>query len=362
MRFDTTADVNSHVKNIQKGKMFISPDYHFIFRKEDGFFARWGKKLSDDPSFAPAPEILDLEVSAGFCKNNCPFCYKDNSSSKPTENMTFDTFKNIIDKFPRTLTQVAFGITGIQTNPDFIKMLAYCRYIDVIPNFTLSGIDLTDEIAREVVKYVGALAVSAYASDKNVCYNTIKKFTDLGLRQTNMHLLLSNETLPFVYEVLNDIENDPRLKEMNAVVFLSAKPKGRARGRFFPVNDEQYEALVKHCMENKIRFGFDSCGAPRFEKVIEKLNVTESQMKFMRMCSESCESSCFSSYINVRGEYWSCSFSENESSMQAIDVINAEDFVRDVWNHPATLAFRKKLLDTERDGCRFCPTFPEINV
>ena len=64
--------------------------------------------------------------------------------------MTFETFKTIIDKMPIVLTQIAFGITGIQTNPDFIKMLKYCREKQIVPNFTLSGIDLSDKIAKEV--------------------------------------------------------------------------------------------------------------------------------------------------------------------------------------------------------------------
>ena len=35
-------------KNI---KILRSPDYNFIFNKDTGFFARWGKTIDDDPQY-----------------------------------------------------------------------------------------------------------------------------------------------------------------------------------------------------------------------------------------------------------------------------------------------------------------------
>ena len=174
-------------------KIAAGMDYHYLFNKKNGDFRRWGTTLSDDPQFSPiGPEILDLEISVNGCPNACPFCYKNNKNV-PATNMSFDTFKQIIDLFPKTLTQIAFGITGVKTNPDFIRMMEYCRSIGIIPNFTLSGIDLEPDMADKVSKLVGALAVSAYESDKNVCYDTVKLFTDLGVKQTNIHLMVSEE-------------------------------------------------------------------------------------------------------------------------------------------------------------------------
>ena len=42
--------------------------------------------------------------------------------------MTFDEFKIIFDKMPKTLTQIAFGIMDIKTNPDFFKMMEYANF------------------------------------------------------------------------------------------------------------------------------------------------------------------------------------------------------------------------------------------
>ena len=221
-------------------KVCKSPDYNFIFNKVNGTFLRWGKNKEDDPKYSPyGPEIVDMEISVNGCPNKCSFCYKSNNSSKPT-NMTFDTFVKIFKKLPNTVTQIAFGITGVQTNPDFIKILKYCRKKEVIPNFTLSGFDLTDEMAKECSKTVGAVAVSAYSTNKDICYNTVEKFINLGVAQTNIHLLVAEESIDFVYEGLQESQNDKRLEHLNAIVLLSVKNKGRAKTNFSSLSIETF--------------------------------------------------------------------------------------------------------------------------
>jgi len=349
-----------------KAKTVIGPDYNYIFLKKNGFFQRWGATPVEDPQYSPiGPEILDLEISVNGCPpvgngGNCKFCYKGNTNKPPT-NMDLETFKSIINKIPKTLTQVAFGITGIQTNPDFIPMMEYCRELGIVPNFTLSGADLTDEIAKKVSEVSGAVAVSVYESDKNVGYDTIKTFTDLGMTQINIHAMVSQETLDFVYEILKDMKEDERLSKMHAIVFLGVKPKGRAADNYHSLTSEQYGALVKYCLDQKLNFGFDSCSAPKFEHAIKNMEITNEMLKQLVEASESCESSIFSSYINVYGEYWHCSFTEEEDGHEFVDVMQTDDFITDVWYSEPVKLFRKKLIDTSVDGCRSCHVFPSIN-
>jgi len=343
-------------------KRVVSTSYNYTFNKDTGTFVRWGKTLADDPQFSPVgPEILDIEISVDGCPNSCRFCYKSNTP-KPATNMSFNTFKSIIDMMPKTLTQVAFGITGIQTNPDFIRMMEYCRKIGVIPNFTLTGIDLTDELAQQCADLVGAVAVSAYETDKNVCYDTVSKFIDLGITQTNIHLLVSEENKEFVQEVLDDRVNDPRLQKLNAIVFLGVKPKGRATSGYSPLSVEGYRKLVRFCLENEFVFGFDSCSAPKFEIVIrDDPKLSPKQKVKLLQSVESCESDAFSGYINVYGEWWHCSFTENEKGFAPVRVLDAKDFLKDIWNDPEVNSFRTRLLDSAIDGCRQCIVFPSIN-
>ena len=356
----------------ENAKVCVGNDYNYIFLKKSvgdfktGYFQRWGKTVEDDPLYSPiGPEILDIEISQNGCPTirgkNCQFCYKGNTN-KPATNMPFYVFQEIFDKMPKTLTQIAFGITGCQTNPDFLKMMWYCREHGVIPNFTLSGADLTDELAIEFSKVAGAIAVSAYSSDKEVCYNTVKKLTDLGMQQINIHAMVSQETLPFVYEVLKDRIDDPRLSKLNAIVFLGVKPKGRAKDHYHSLTKEQYGELVKTALDLNVPFGFDSCSAPKFVETIKSMNLTDIQKKQMIESSESCESSLISSYINTFGEYWHCSFTEEEPGYQFVDVVQARDFLKDVWYSNSVKKFRDESILSMNDGCRHCIVFPEINI
>lgn len=355
-------DVESYIcKDINGLNRFKHPEYKRIFNRNNGFMARMGKNTEDDPQYAPMPEILDLEISIHGCRGSgkgpCKFCYKGNTS-EPATNMSFETFKSIFDKMKANLDSVAFGITGVQTNPDFVKMMKYCRDNKVVPNFTLSGFDLTDELAKEIAKYVGGLAVSVYDTDKNVCYNTVKKFIDLGIEQSNIHALVSQETLPFIYEVIEDIKTDSRLKKLNAIIFLGLKPKGRAKDKFHVVKQDEYTKLINYCFKNDIKFGFDSCSAYKFETAIrENKNMEDDQKEELLSMSESCESSLFSAYVDVYGKFWPCSFCENVESIIPIDVLTASDFYKDVWMHPETIKFRNKLLGTTENNCRKCPVY-----
>ena len=66
-------------------------------------------------------------------------------------------------------------------------------------------------------------------------------------------------------------------------------------------------------------------------------------------------------YINSRGQFFPCSFTEGEKGWEkSINVLGGEEF----WMHPRTVDWREKLLKTTddcdckfKDGCRSCPVF-----
>lgn len=166
-------------------KVCKSSDYNFIFNKNNGFFARWGKNKSDDPIYAPSPEIADIEITTkceGVDGKLCSFCYKSNTPNG--ENMSFETFKKIFHKLPKTLMQIAFGADSHATsNPDLFKMMDYCRnnkYNKVVPNITVA--EITDETTDRLVNVCGAVAVSKY-ENKNICYDTVGKLIKSILKQ-----------------------------------------------------------------------------------------------------------------------------------------------------------------------------------
>jgi hypothetical protein len=148
---------------------------------------------------------------------------------------------------------------------------------------------------------------------------------------------------------------------MNAIVFLGVKPKGRACDGYHSLSAEAYRKLIEFCFKHDLRVGFDSCSAPKFELAVKSMDLPDERKKMLIQNSESCESSLFSSYINVHGQYWHCSFSEEEEGQEYVDVLAADDFLTDVWYSDAVKAFRKRSLETMQDGCRLCHVFPCVN-
>jgi MoaA/NifB/PqqE/SkfB family radical SAM enzyme len=330
-----------------KLKILSSENYNFLFSKHNGFFARWGKTQDDDGDFELGlPEIADIEI-AEICEGvpgigPCAFCYKSNTGNKG-ENMSLDTFKTIFHKLPPTITQIAFGCGTLRKHPEMWDIFRYAKSNDVTPNLTING-DVDDQEFDNIAELCGACAVSIY--DKNLSYDAIKKLTDRGMRQVNIHYMISQETYEKAFEIMKDIKSDPRLEKLNAIVFLSLKTKGRSKGRFHQLTQEQFANLTNYALDNSIPMGFDSCSAQKFVKAIEG-HKNEAQMN---QSAEPCESTLYSLYIDVKGDFYPCSFSpKTEGWDKGISVLKCNDFLEDIWFNERTRNFSKGVI-----ACRNC--------
>ena len=330
-------------------KVVRSEGYNFNFDIVTGLFVRWGKTRDDDPTWSPlGPEILDCEVST-ICHGTgtpCAFCYK--SAGPKGENMSLDTFKQILSKMNlKVLTQIAFGIGDLEANPDLFAMFNHCWDNGIAANVTINGYGLTKTLAKKLNSLCGAVAVSCY--DKDLCYNAVKMLTDAGLEQTNIHCLLSESNLDKCMSVLEDVKTDPRLAKLRALVFLHLKPKGRAKNCACITSRDKYQALIDRAFELGVSIGFDSCGANLFASTIKNRPDADEIMK----CVEPCESGLFSAYINTKGEFFPCSFAEGALGWEnGIDVLSCDTFT-DVWHHPRVADFRNVLVG----NCRDCPFY-----
>lgn len=334
-------------------KIVTTEDYNYIFDRRNGNFARWGRTHKEDPILSNyGPEIFDIEIS-DHCKGPkgklCPWCYK--SADPHGTNMSFELFKDIIDKIGPTDSQagvcqvaIGSGATGIE-NPDVILMMAYCRSKGIIPNITVA--DISDDTAKQFSKVIGGIAVSCY-DDHNVCFDSVKRLTDNGVIQTNIHRMICNENYNDTLDLIHEVKNDPRLEKLNAIVFLSLKQKGRGAG-YTPLSQEKFKYLIDICLELGLKFGMDSCSHSKFNKAVaHHPNYVE-----MEMVSEPCESTLFSLYCNTYGEIFPCSFCVGVDGWESgISVDHYSDFT-DIWNHPRILEFRNKLIGK----CRNCPIF-----
>lgn len=317
-------------------KVLVSDNYNYVFNKNNGWFARYGRTLDEDPSCSPyGPEIADIEIST-ICTKGCKFCYKGNTACG--KNMTLDKFKQVFSAIPKTVTQIAFGIGDVDGNPDLEAILKYTRSQEVIPNITINAHKMTPEQYDMLAKYCGAVAVSLY--DYNECYNAVKQLADRGMKQVNIHCLLSEETFTRCITVIDDATIDSRLVgKLNAIVFLHLKPKGRAVPNDYHIpSDAVFENVVKHALEAGVGFGFDSCSANKAARVLPE--------QYHELI-EPCESTLFSCYIDVDGYAFPCSFSTDDYI--GVDVTRVDDF----WNSISYKQFRNKCLECGRS----CPIY-----
>lgn len=342
-------------------KFFITPGYKYMFNNKTGVLNRWGETFEDNPDFSPyGPEIADIEIStvchgvAGI--GPCKFCYKSNTGKG--EYMTFERFKEILSALlqSQTLTQIAFGIGDIDGNPDMRDIFEYTRVNGIVPNVTINGEDLDDTDWIEWLgKTCGAVAVSLY--DKEKTYRTLRLLREQGLKQTNIHFMISEETYDKCLEVINDFKSNYQgLKDnLNALVLLSLKPKGRAKGHFSPLAQEKFNNLVKLSLESNVPLGFDSCSAHKFTTAIK--TMAPERYQELESLIEPCESTLFSVYINTQGVMYPCSFLENEEGFTdfpwGLKITNHTDFVKDIWMHEFTKSFRNKVIDNNKQ-CSNC--------
>jgi len=350
-------------------KKFRSHGYNYNFTISNGYFERWGATKEEDPDYSPFGfEIADIEISAssstgGGCPVSCPMCYKGNNS-KPgiPDNMSLEIFKTILSKFPKIdglyfACQIAFGITAVGSSPEIFDIFQHCRDNNIVPNLTINGSDpLSDEHIDKLISLVGAMAISVVSPREENGYNLIQKIISRGGKQINIHYVIHDKSINKAYNVCNVIKNDERLAGLNAIVFLGLKPKNRGQS-FDVLPTTEYVKLVEYCIENKIRFGFDSCSSPKTELAItNSTKITDELKENILNCCERCESYLFSWYCNADGISYPCSFGEDKE--ESIDMIKVNDFMGDMWNSEKAVNWRKRLFSLERE----CPIYPEIRI
>lgn len=327
-------------------KILKSSVYRSVFDFKTGYFLSKSKY-----DYAPlGPETMEVEVCKGNCPHKCKFCYRNNDE-KESKNMTIEEFKTLVSKFPETVTQISLGITGIQSNPDIIKIIDYCNIKHIKPNITLTGIDLTEDFAKIVAPKLGGIGISVYKSKEKLAYNTFRRLKRNGAKQVGYQIIVAKETLDHTYKVINDMLKDKSIKADHLVLIT---PKPVEGSKFTLLDKDQYRELLKYCLKNKIDVGLDQCSKPRLKEVVSDKIINN---------IDSCECSFYTGFVDVNGNYWHCGFSEiSENKIhEELNIFKCEDFVKDIWNSKSLMTLRDNIRSKTKDGCRLCPLFDEIN-
>lgn len=107
-----------------------------------------------------APELVDLKIT-DFCDKKCGFCYQE--STIEGKHAKFHHISAIIDILTRLkVFELAIGGGEPTSHPDFISILEYCKWNNIVPNFTTKSLKwIGDTSFREkVVENAGSFAFS----------------------------------------------------------------------------------------------------------------------------------------------------------------------------------------------------------
>jgi hypothetical protein len=323
---------------IKFDKSFKNEKYEILFNTESGFEITRGINGNADPFVLELPSLLDIGVM-GTCIHKCPFCYQGHVN-RP--NMKLSDFKSIIDQTSHHVNQVALGGRGDPNNhKNFKEIVEYCRENNVVPNYTTSGIGLTDE-QIEISKMCGAVAVSDYAQDYT--YEALQKFIDAGIK-TNIHQIFSSTSFSRCMNiVLGYIPADWKFdyEKLNAVIFLLFKPHGAGKDtpELIP-NVASISTFATHAFDPKSKFkiGMDSC-------LINHILKYGRPTKLQKMTIDTCEAARMSAYITPDMKFMPCSFADE--TKWAVPLNNN---LYKVWNEETPFIKFRKMLSRNHDKC-----------
>lgn len=313
-------------------KTFENDLYQLFFNTKTGFEVLKGKD-GVDPFMTDLPLLLDIGIM-GSCLNKCPFCYQGHEEEP---HMKLEDFKTIIDQVKHHTNQVALGGRGDPNNhPNFKEIVEYARENDVVPNYTTSGINLTDE-QIEISKICGAVAVSDYGKD--FTFNALSRLIDAGIK-TNIHLIFSRKSFSKSMSLLEGYDvwdGQVDHEKLNAVVLLLFKPQGcgKYHQSLIPTKDQlkTFSSIALN-PRTKFKIGMDSC-------LLNHILTYEEPTKIQSIALDTCESSRMSVYISPSMHLIPCSFADH---LKWGVKITEENTIHDIWNNSTEFKkFREKI-------------------
>lgn len=328
-------------------------NYHFVADSSTGLTMRWGKTLQDNPIFAPVPELADISIS-NHCTKGCSFCYRN--SSPNNEFMSVKEYCEVLDAMNHPLYgnvfQVALGGGEPLEHPDFLSIIEETVHRNIVPNFTTNGKCLNSKICEAIKGKVGAVALSAISVDE-IQSDKISLLASEGIK-TNIHYVLSSQNIEEATSVLNG-ETNCCFEGVNAIVFLTYKPAGRAKSDFILKKGEHLSAFIKALERKDVKrpkIGFDACFVP----------TLLCNTKISPELIDTCEGGFFSVYVDHKMNVSPCSFSGSKDCYS----LKEHEFY-DIW-----LNKFEKYRHNNKNNCKHsdcpafnqcrgcCPYYPEI--
>lgn len=345
--------------------MRIRKDINFIscFDERTGEYIRSGiiedgKDTGREPFMATFPELIDVGIMGhcihgkrGLCMAAGIECYQDGLHAD-NKNMSVKDFRKIAEQCKNQTYQFALGGCGDpDQHEEFEEILKISKECHIVPNFTTSGLGMTEDIAKLCKQYCGAVAVSWYRNDYTI--RAIEMLVKAGVK-TNIHFVLHNGT---VAEAIYRLKEEAFPQGINAVIFLLHKPVGLGtREKMITTDNEDFTEFVRYISEEKLAYkvGFDSCTVPALINHTGKIDLDS---------MDTCEGARWSAYISADMKMLPCSF-DNQEQKWAVDL--STHTIKEAWESAEFEDFRNYFRTScsdceKRNYCMGgCPIRPEI--
>ena len=353
--------------------MIIYKDCQYLFfeyfNPNNGFLLRT-ESLKDgkNPLMRSFPELLDVGImghcqssNLDICKKAGVDCYQMGKKS-PQKNMSLDNYCKIVDESSGKVFQISLGGAGDPNKHEcFEEILKYTRKKNIVPNYTTSGYNLTDDEISITKENCGAVAVSFYSklvngreSNKQTI-QALNNFLEAGCR-TNIHYVVSNESID---EIIFRIENNLFPSEISAIVLLLYKPSGFGIiEKTLSYHSEKMRKLISlvESIRHPYEIGFDTCFTPALLKYSKKIDFASIDF---------CEAARFSMYIDCEMNAFPCSF--DSCNKEYIFPMKDKKII-EAWNSDQFSTFRWKQ-EKRCSRCSHnalclggCTLFDEINL
>lgn len=348
----------------EKQDVYADKKHNFAewFNRETGAYVRSGVikdgvDTGDDPFMRSYPALIDVGVmghcihgKSGLCVKSGVQCYQ-NGLGVIESNMSVMDYLSILRQSTGKVQQIALGGRGDPNKHEqFGDILRMTREYGIIPNYTTSGLGLTDEEVSLTKEMCGAAAVSWYRSPYTLA--AINEFVAAGVT-TNIHYVLGENSID---EAIERLSNNDFPQGISAVVFLLHKPVGLGQQAnvLQPGSPEldKFFSIIDNWNGN-FKIGFDSCSIPGIINYTSDINMDS---------VDTCEGARFSMYITPDMIATPCSFDQELK----YGVSLREHTIEEAWNSPEFEVFRDKLRNrcpgcAVRQNCMGgCPLKPEV--
>jgi radical SAM protein with 4Fe4S-binding SPASM domain len=335
-------------------RKYIDRENRFVelFNPGTGFYIRSGvldengRDTDVDPFMRNYPSLIDVGIMGscihgrnGLCRKAGVECYQ-NGLGKREPDMSLEDFTRIVEESKDRVFQIALGGRGDPNkHKNFREICQVCRDNGIVPNYTTSGLNLTDEEIATTKELCGAVAVSWYRQEHTL--DAIRRFLDAGIK-TNIHYVLGNNSID---EAIERLEKNDFPKGINAVIFLLHKPVGLgSEENVIKSDDPRLEKFFRQVdgAKHPFKIGFDSCTVPGLINNTSGIDPNS---------FDTCEGGRHSMYITSTCVALPCSF-DNQDLRWAFSL--TEGTIQEAWNSPQFDNFR----DSMRHSCPGCKDRP----